>query len=1046
MLEKLGEVLRKATNKIANAIFLDKNLVDSVVRDLQRAMIEADVNVSLVKDLSDKIKKTALDEKIKEIDKKEHIIKLLHDELVEILGEHKQLALQSKEQNRIILLGLYGAGKCVHSESKIQLGNGEIIKAKKLYERYKDLEENIEDGKIINIQDKRLQIPSFNPKTLKIENKKATYLWKLKKDELIEVKIGNGNDSSIKVTPEHPFFVLKNGQITQIRADELTKEDFISIPNKIEIEGKTINLFDYIKNLNLEAYLTPKEAKQNILKKYNSIKEGYSNLKYKKNYSYLTSIINKGRIPIEFIEKEKYNFLRLKHVKSSKIISFPLHLTQELSEFIGYVIGDGYISERSIHISNEDIEIINRIIELSKIIFNLTPTLTKDKRSKNLYYIRLNSVTLVKILQKFGFNVGKKGRNLEIPKQIMLSNNEVIRSFIKAYFDCDSSPSKNKRYIEVSSESYINLQQMSLLLRRLGILSSISKKIINNISYWTLYIKGKYAEIYSEKIGYLINYKQKITEKYNQIGKIQGAGNQDMIPLGNSLKALRFALGFSIGEIQENAVYSYGIYEKKGLISKEQLKKLLLYYRMKKEGVFLGILNDISNNISISNKYSYRAVNGILKHLKQEGFVEKGIKNSLTERGMQYLQIIHKSKLEPLLKSFELLSSSNICWTPVKEINHIKNDEKFVYDLTVEDNHSFLADGIVVHNTTTIAKIGNYYAKRGHKVALVGLDTHRPAAPEQLKQLAEKYNLNCFIDAKEKNPIKIWKKFERELKDYDLILIDTAGRHTLDKELIKEIKQLEKTIKPTENILVMPADIGQAAHQQASQFKEAVNISGVIITRMDSTAKAGGALTACNEVKAPVYFIGTGEKANDIEEFNPENFLSRLLGMGDLQSLIEKIKSATGGKKQEAMQKRLQEGKLSIEDVIEQVKSMGSMGGLDKIKNMVPGFANIEKKVPENLLENQEAKISKWEHIVKSMTPEEKENPELLEKETSRIARIAKGAGVHGSDVRSLLKQYKMLNEMIKEGMSGMNPEKAMSQKQLMKMAKKFMKGGKFRL
>ena len=344
--------------------------------------------------------------------------------------------------------------------------------------------------------------------------------------------------------------------------------------------------------------------------------------------------------------------------------------------------------------------------------------------------------------------------------------------------------------------------------------------------------------------------------------------------------------------------------------------------------------------------------------------------------------------------------------------------------------------------TTTISKLGNYYAKRGNKVALVCLDVHRPAAKEQLKQLAEKNKLTAFIEFEEDDAIKTWKLIKPKLKDYNVVLIDTAGRHTLDRELVQEIKSLNKYIKPTELILVMPADIGQAAKQQAQEFKDAVDISGVIITRMDSTAKGGGALTACAETKAPVYFIGIGEKINDIEEFNPKSFLSRLLGMGDLQSLIEKIKSVTDEDKQKKMQEKLEQGKLSLTDVIEQVKSMNSLGGFEKIKSMIPGLGNA--KIPDNLLENQQEKIAKWEHIIKSMTPEERENPELLKKQTSRISRIAKGSGVNNSDIRSLLKQYDMLNEMIKGG-AEMDMSKGMSQKQMMKMAKKFMKGKKLR-
>lgn len=337
--------------------------------------------------------------------------------------------------------------------------------------------------------------------------------------------------------------------------------------------------------------------------------------------------------------------------------------------------------------------------------------------------------------------------------------------------------------------------------------------------------------------------------------------------------------------------------------------------------------------------------------------------------------------------------------------------------------------------TTTIGKLGNYYAKRGKRVALLGLDVHRPAAAEQLKQNAEKHNLNYFIKPGEKNPLKIWDEFKEKLKDYDLILIDTAGRHMLDQELLEEIKLLSKEIKPTEKVLVMPADVGQAAKKQAKDFQDSVSVSGVIITRMDSTAKGGGALTACAETNAGVYFITTGEKINDIEEFNPERFLSRLLGMGDLQTLIEKIKSASDEGQQAKLQKNFEEGKLSLEDVVEQVKSMNQLGGFDKIKSMIPGMGSA--KISDEMLESQGAKVAKWEHILKSMTQEEKSNPDILKKQTSRIARIAKGSGANTSDIRALLKQYDMLNEMIKS-QSDFDPEKPISQKQMMKLAKKF--------
>src|SRR3989344_1524593 len=310
--------------------------------------------------------------------------------------------------------------------------------------------------------------------------------------------------------------------------------------------------------------------------------------------------------------------------------------------------------------------------------------------------------------------------------------------------------------------------------------------------------------------------------------------------------------------------------------------------------------------------------------------------------------------------------------------------------------------------TTTLAKLALYYSKRNKKACLLGLDVHRPAAPEQLEQLGNKTKIPTFIDKQEKNPIKIYNKFKKELNNFDLVLIDTAGRHSLDKELIKEIINLEKEIKPDYILLVMPADIGQAAKQQASEFQKACNISGVIITRMDSSAKGGGALTACNETKAPVYFIGTGEKPSDIEIFSPSAFISRILGLGDLESLIEKVKTATefDEKKQKQIQEKLEEGRFNLRDLQEQLKSMSGMGSLSKLAEMIPGFSGLKAKMPENLLGTQEGKMKKWQNAIDSMTEEEINNPEILEKQTSRMQRIAKGSGTSTSDIRQLIKQY----------------------------------------
>ena len=334
--------------------------------------------------------------------------------------------------------------------------------------------------------------------------------------------------------------------------------------------------------------------------------------------------------------------------------------------------------------------------------------------------------------------------------------------------------------------------------------------------------------------------------------------------------------------------------------------------------------------------------------------------------------------------------------------------------------------------TTTISKLAFYYSKRGRKVALLGLDTDRPAAMDQLEQMAAKAKVPAFIDKEEKDPLKIIKKYESELKKYDLVLIDTAGRDGLNKDLITQIKKLDKNLNPDHRILVMPADIGQSAKTQAEEFQKALSIDGVVITRMDGTSKAGGSLTACAETKAPVFFIGTGEQLHEIETFDPNAFISRLLGMGDLESLLEKVKSATDETQTKRMEDRLKDGKFTLLDLYSQLEQMNKMGSMDKLVGMIPGMSAA--KIPKDLLNKQEGKMKHWKSAISSMTEEEIENPEILEKQTSRIKRIAKGSATTTTEIRELLKQYKMLKEMM--GISGIQ-DGEIDQKTMQKMAKK---------
>jgi len=324
--------------------------------------------------------------------------------------------------------------------------------------------------------------------------------------------------------------------------------------------------------------------------------------------------------------------------------------------------------------------------------------------------------------------------------------------------------------------------------------------------------------------------------------------------------------------------------------------------------------------------------------------------------------------------------------------------------------------------TTSISKLAKYYMNRGFRVATVGLDVHRPAAPEQLKQLSDKLNVPCYIKPGEKDALKIYKEFEEEFKKYDILLVDTAGRDALSQDLVEELKQLNESIKPDEKLLVISADIGQAAQKQAQSFHDAAGVTGVFVTKLDGTAKGGGALSACSVTQAPVKFIGVGEKPEDLEVFNPKGFVGRLLGMGDLETLLEKAQEAMDQETAEDLGKRMLKGEFNFLDLYEQMQAMGKMGSLSKIVDMIPGMGGM--KIPKEMLQGQEEKLAQWKIIMQSCTKEELEDPDLLTRQ--RIDRISQGAGTSVSEVRQLLKQYKQTKKMMKMMKGTQDPNKLM--------------------
>lgn len=337
--------------------------------------------------------------------------------------------------------------------------------------------------------------------------------------------------------------------------------------------------------------------------------------------------------------------------------------------------------------------------------------------------------------------------------------------------------------------------------------------------------------------------------------------------------------------------------------------------------------------------------------------------------------------------------------------------------------------------TTSAAKLASYYKKRGYNPALVCADTYRPGAYEQLEQLSEEIGTPIFGNSDGEDAVEIARKGVERFEDdsRDLILIDTAGRHREEEALMEEMKEISQEIDPDEVILVVDGTLGQQAESQASAFKETTDIGSILVTKLDGTAKGGGALSAVAATGASINFVGTGEKIEDIEPFKPERFVSRLLGMGDIETLLEKIEKTTEPEEVEAekMQK-IMRGKLTLRDFYEQLERVSNMGSLEKVLQMIPG---VGMSIPEEEIKVGKKKLNRFKLMMQSMTEEELDNPNILN--SSRIERIAAGSNTSKKEVKELLKQHQKMKKMLKSFSKGRGPKAGQMSEFFDKMPKK---------
>ena len=314
--------------------------------------------------------------------------------------------------------------------------------------------------------------------------------------------------------------------------------------------------------------------------------------------------------------------------------------------------------------------------------------------------------------------------------------------------------------------------------------------------------------------------------------------------------------------------------------------------------------------------------------------------------------------------------------------------------------------------TTHSGKIAGLYKKQGKNPLLVACDVYRPAAIKQLQIVGSQLNIPVFADEKSKNPVSIAKNaidFAKK-NGNDMVFIDTAGRLHVDEVLMKELQDIKKVTTPTEILLVVDSMLGQDAVNVAESFNDMLDITGVVLTKLDGDTRGGAALSVRYVTGKPIKFVGTGEKLDTIEPFYPDRMASRILGMGDVLSLIEKAEDAYDKKQAEELEKKMRENSFTLSDYLEQMAQLKKMGSLESVMAMVPGMSGKDVKVDEDMIVRTEA-------IILSMTLKERNNPDIIN--SSRKKRIAKGSGTSVEEVNRLLKQFDQMKKLMKQMSSG---------------------------
>lgn len=429
-------------------------------------------------------------------------------------------------------------------------------------------------------------------------------------------------------------------------------------------------------------------------------------------------------------------------------------------------------------------------------------------------------------------------------------------------------------------------------------------------------------------------------------------------------------------------------------------------------------------------------LNGVFKRLKSRGKLsEADVKEAMREVKMALLEadVSYKVVKEFISNVTERAVGEDVLksLTPGQQVIKIVNEEliKLMGEANSKINFPNKPPCVIMMcglqgsgKTTHAAKLAKHFKAQGKRPLLVACDIYRPAAIDQLRIVGEKAEVPVF-EMGQIDPRKIAKEGLKHAKDYgnDLVIIDTAGRLHIDEELMDELKDIKKLAEPHEIMLVVDAMIGQDAVKVASSFDEALGIDSVILTKLDSDTRGGAALSVLSVTGKPIKFVGMGEKLDEFEPFHPERMASRILGMGDMLTLIEKASSTVDAKDAEKLAKKVKEKGFDLNDLLEQMKQIQKMGSMRSIIKMLPGAGSIN----DEQLEQGETQLRKTEAIINSMTKKEREKPAIIDPKRKR--RIAAGSGTDVSDVNALLKQFDQMQKMMKQlGLTGKGGKKGM--------------------